>query len=366
MKARFDLAAVLCTLALLAGCGTPGAPQPPSLELPRPPQDLTAIRKGNRVTLVWTPPAQTADGQNVRRSKLGPTLICRGVNSFPMAGCVEAVAHVPPTARPTLASEGGRPPRMEFISELPAFVQQQHPAGFAAYAVEVQNWLGRSAGLSNQLNLPLAPTLPPPADFRAEVTAGGAVLSWTGVPHPHDDPALGHIYRIYRQAEGQPSPMVAGEVTLHREPQAVFTDHGFEWEKTYRYWITVVSTVTKNDTRVAEVEGDDSAAITVFTHDVFPPAVPQGLEAVASGVGQRPFIDLTWTPNTDADLAGYNVYRQEAGAAEWTKMNLEGVTTPAFQDDKVQPGKTYTYSVTAVDLRGNESARSAVANETVR
>ena len=52
-----------------------------------------------------------------------------------------------------------------------------------------------------------------------------------------------------------------------------------------------------------EIEGDDTPKVTVYAHDVFPPAVPSGLQAVFSGVGQSPFVDLIWSPDTDADLA---------------------------------------------------------------
>jgi fibronectin type 3 domain-containing protein len=41
------------------------------------------------------------------------------------------------------------------------------------------------------------------------------------------------------------------------------------------------------------------------------------------------------------------------------------VKTPAFRDTKVEGGKTYFYSVSAVDARGNESGRSEEASETV-
>src|SRR5216117_3377564 len=114
----------------------------------------------------------------------------------------------------------------------------------------------------------------------------------------------------------------------------------------------------------AEVEGDDTTEVKVFAHDSFPPAVPSGLEAVASGVGQPPFVDLIWSPNTDADLAGYNIYRHEEGTAP-VKINSEVVKTPTFRDTTVVGSKKYFYSVSAVDLRGNESARSEEASEAV-
>src|SRR5438094_104454 len=57
----------ILSLAFLAGCGTPGAPQPPSLHLPEPVRDLRASRKGDKVTLTWTQPTETTDHEAVGR-----------------------------------------------------------------------------------------------------------------------------------------------------------------------------------------------------------------------------------------------------------------------------------------------------------
>jgi fibronectin type 3 domain-containing protein len=75
---------------------------------------------------------------------------------------------------------------------------------------------------------------------------------------------------------------------------------------------------------------------------------------------------------TNADLAGYNVYRSESNgssatetAAKMVKLNSELVPSPAYRDTAVKPGTTYTYSVSSVDVRGNESQRSEQASESV-
>jgi hypothetical protein len=47
------------------------------------------------------------------------------------------------------------------------------------------------------------------------------------------------------------------------------------------------------------------------------------------------------------------------------KVNGELVETPAYRDANVATGRKYLYSVAAVDVRGNESARSEEAGETV-
>jgi fibronectin type 3 domain-containing protein len=79
---------------------------------------------------------------------------------------------------------------------------------------------------------------------------------------------------------------------------------------------------------------------------------------------QQKFIDVTWAPNTENDLSGYKVYRREADEPA-ARINSELVKAPAFRDSNVGAGHTYFYSVTAVDLRGNESERSQETSETV-
>jgi hypothetical protein len=153
-------------------------------------------------------------------------------------------------------------------------------------------------------------------------------------------------------------------------------DQTFAWEKQYEYWINVVTDVQVNPHACtnqaipsacvdhAEVEGDDSPYQSVFTHDVFPPAVPSGVQAVFSGPGQKPFIDVIWAPDTEADLAGYNVYRHEPGIQP-AKINNDLIKSPAYRDANVLSGQNYFYSVSAVDLRGNESAHSEETSEQV-
>ncbi len=357
-----------CTvLVLCAGflsCGTPGAPRPPSLDLPRPPEDLAAARKGSKVTLVWTPSEENTDGTLVRRA--GPTSVCRGLNDFPMTACVQAVGEVNTGARAPVKSPGG-PPKAVFTDILPAQRQLQFPTGFATYAVEALNRRGRTAGLSNQVQVPLAPTLPPPAQVQPHVTAEGVDITAV-LPEPvPTSPDLLFDYHVYRRLEGSTGAIDLGLPTLQVTPGETrldFIDRTVEWEKTYFYHLAAVTTVTQNGKQIARVEGDDSPEIKVLVHDIFPPAQPVGVQAVYSGPGQQPFIDLTWASNQEPDLAGYNVYRRENGG-EWTRINSELVKAPAFRDTDVEPGHTYFYSVTAVDLRGNEGPKSEPANETV-
>jgi hypothetical protein len=358
------LFASLVTL-ILSGCGAPGPPLPPSLELAKPVTDLQASRKGAKVFLSWTVPSQTTDFQIIRH--LGTTRICRGAQpGTNQCGTVAAEVQSP---QPKARSVRGRmkpeiqPVRASSTDTLPVDLQQQNPGGFTNYAVETLNTRGRSAGLSNLVAIPLAPTLAPPADLAATLSDQGVTLTWTSDGVPAEISGISHFYRIYRRRKGTTNDSVAGEVPFGDSAQFKFTDHGAGWQVTYQYHITAVTLIPRKPAAV-QVEGDDSAPIDVLVNDVYAPSVPSGLQAVFSGPGQQPFVDLTWAPVTAGDLAGYNVYRHAMGE-EAVKINRELIKTPAFRDTEVESGETYFYSVTAEDVRNNESARSEETTESV-
>ena len=94
--------------------------------------------------------------------------------------------------------------------------------------------------------------------------------------------------------------------------------------------------------------------------DIFPPAVPAGLTAVSS----TNTIELAWERNTEPDFKGYNVYRSaEGGPLEKIASLIEA---PTYSDRQIEPAKKYRYTVSAVDLTGNESQRSEVAEATAQ
>ena len=85
--------------------------------------------------------------------------------------------------------------------------------------------------------------------------------------------------------------------------------------------------------------------------DAIPPAMPQGLQAIA-GDG---FVQLNWLPNTESDLDSYRIYKD--GALEWS--------VPAAQQEAVISqlwgNISVSLAVTAVDTSGNESQQSVIS-----
>ncbi len=358
--------------SILTGCASIGPPEAPSLELPKPPTDLRATRKGDRVNLMWSIPSRTTERQSLRY--LGGTRICRSLDA-PLKECGQSIGVAP--APKDFAEErkaGGKKLSATYHDTLTQAIEAGHHLGFAYYAVDVLNTAGKGAGISNQVKVPLVPTMPPFKPFRVRAEAAGLQLSWAC---PHDiGPAAGirYLFRIYRRGESKANDTKVAEIpaTACAEIEAgagqkganSFLDQNFEWEQTYFYRGTVVSVADVPGQSASEVEGEDTPELTIFAHDVFPPAVPTGLQAVFSGPGQAAFIDLVWGPVRDADLEGYNIYRHEKGGPE-ERLNQEQVPSPAYRDNNVAQRRTYIYAVTAVDERGNESGRSEEASESV-
>lgn len=95
------------------------------------------------------------------------------------------------------------------------------------------------------------------------------------------------------------------------------------------------------------------------TNCPLPPAQVNGVTVTGTTSNS---VSLSWSANTDADLVGYNVYRQDLG----NKLNAAPLTATSFTDNTVQPGTTYKYTVRAYDSEQLEGAASAEVSATTQ
>jgi hypothetical protein len=342
-------------MAILAsGCGLPGAPLAPSLHIPRPVQDLRAVRKGNSVDLSWTAPTQSTDGTLVRRA--GKMIVSRSVGGGGFADIGEI------TLQPALNSDTHT--RGSLTDQLGSVLQSASPADVVTYRITSVGERNRTAGPGNLARVSAFPVMNPPAKVELRMVPKGVeVVFQPDSSGPYQGVAgLEFAYRVSRRLEGAKSPTIVGQVAMGAGPMALI-DSGIEWESTYEYWVTPITRL-RASARGDEAQGEDSPAVKIVAHDSFPPAVPSGVQAVYGGDPEKPAIDLTWTPVSDDDLAGYNVYRR-GSSGEFSRINNSMVKTPSFHDGQVALGVTFTYAVTAVDIRGNESERSKETAERV-
>src|ERR1700743_2667759 len=83
----FPLALVLART--LIGCGSPAAPEPPSLNLPVPVAHLFVARIGDTVHLTWTMPKRTTDRVGLRHPIAATICRATGKADCPGVGTVE-------------------------------------------------------------------------------------------------------------------------------------------------------------------------------------------------------------------------------------------------------------------------------------
>ena len=87
-----------------------------------------------------------------------------------------------------------------------------------------------------------------------------------------------------------------------------------------------------------------SPACSTWT-DIYAPAAPKGLQAVAADDG----ISLSWDANAEADVAGYLVLRAEAPGDTLQPLVREPIRQTNYRDSTAQSGVRYVYAVVALD-----------------
>jgi hypothetical protein len=352
----------------------PGAPQPPSLHLAEPVNDLSASRAGDQATLTWTMPKRNTDKILLK----GPieARICRkesGEGACATAGTVKFA----PGADAT------------FTETLPAALALGAPRALT-YFVELENAKGRSAGPSNGAVIAAGAAPAAVEGLRAQMRREGVLLEWTPAAEggPTAESAAVRLKRTLltpkkKEEKSGTSPLAAPPepveqnllVAAGSEPGRAL-DKDIRFGESYAYRAERVAEVTVGGEKL-ELDGPLSEPVRIDAQQEFPPAVPTGLAAVATAGenGTPAAIDLSWQPNTEPDLAGYAVYRREVtagseaasgGAETWERISgAQPVAGPGYHDANVTPGHTYAYAVSAIDQEGHESARSAEAQETV-
>jgi hypothetical protein len=357
------------TLAAL-GCASPGVPRPPSLNLPQPVDDLTAARIGNTVELHFTVPFRSTDKLPLRGASL-IAVFCREIEH-------QACVSIPSsrTAIP-ISSLAERDARVSWIDTLPADLTGDSPR-VLGYRVALSNAAGRFAGDSAPAFTAagVAPTAV--RNLRAEGSRLGVVLSWDAGAADRGDV-------IVRREDLAPAPPKAG---THSKPGS--TPPGIEDliapsnlagatafgrlldttalpEKPYHY-TAMRRLIVQLGGRSVELRSAPSTSVELALHAIYPPLTPTGLTAAAF-VYDGFAIDLIWQPVDEsglvAPLAGYNLYREPVDSTEQpmaarSRLNESPLTLPAFHDVSAISGKNYRYSVTSVDVKGNESGAVAV------
>ena len=267
-------------------------------------------------------------------------------------------------------SERGRPGPPGTATEFPLVEKPDPPAFVNAYYTETTmdvEWPPSGGIIGFLFNNALPPEDPPLNEqFEPVVTTPTPAANATVVL-----PTGPVMYNVYREVA--PDPLAFPDTTaqvpwvltppvpINPAPLATmsFMD-SVEFDRERCYTVRPVRGTPPNT-----VEGDPSPPNCFIPVDLFPPAPPARLVAVADEGG----ISLIWEPNAEPDVAGYMVLRGEATDATLQPLTPTTVDEPRFRDTHVTAGKKYVYAVVAIDSRlpvPNVSAESTRVEETAR
>ena len=343
---------VICAICgLLVGCAAQSPPRPPRVERPQAVRDLAAAQVGTGIELRFTLPDTATDGEGLTKP-LEIDILRAVLSPGGKSGPVTAAAPLATLQGAALARRTSAG-KVEFTDSLGRADFQRLVGGDLAYHVRglTRGFRGRriESALSNQATVRLLDVPEPPADLTVQARVSALDLRWSAPMHtvtgaPVTTP---NRYRIYRSETGK----LGSYGAIGESPDTSFSDADFEFGHLYAYRVRALLTEAGKT-----AESADSPSVAIAPRDVFPPGAPAGLTGVYTAKG----VDLIWNPNTESDLAGYNVYRS-TGDGKPVKLNTELLRSPLYHDTAVTAGR-YTYRITAVDLNGNESPPSGEVN----
>lgn len=210
---------------------------------------------------------------------------------------------------------------------------------------------------------------------------GGSVKVTWSASYLDADPVFGvYEYRVFRSVPGPLLANLASHATTTDSDEAVSEGkwlvvpnaaQATTWEyvgsqlaEAFASYSKVVATTADSvggsnprtyflvEARAGTAASSDrwsSAPDSGYSVDNLPPAAPAPLTGQYLAGTTR----LHWNPNTEADLAGYRVYRGSSAAFTPSAATLVGAAPDTGYVDAA--GAPYVYKVTAVDEHGNES-----------
>jgi len=329
------------------GCGIKGPPLPPVIRIADPTRDLTVFQEDQQAILSWSYPSSTTSGESLHdlesvelwRATLleveaplpGESPRDRKLNRQLLVSNGERIAVLDRTGLDA-ATRGSK---LEWYDNLEVW-SRENPSDepqMIWYAVRSVCCHGRESGLSNIARI--VPSVPPapPTEFILEAEAEGIRLSW--VPY-EEIPVI-----VERSSDAE----LWGAVTGKPLSTGEWLDRSAGQGQGWNYRLRSVRKIEGGP----RVVGEPCSPVGLFYPDVYPPAAPTDLVCLPEGERVR----LRWRSVATAD--SYRVSRGAEGSTP--KLLAAEIRASQFEDDAPPPG-TSIYSVTAVDLAGNESEAS--------
>jgi len=353
-------------LAFFPACGKKGPLLPPLVRIPQKIEMLSLCQRGEAIILEWTNPSAYTDGSPLlavskaeiwmlEKAKLPgqekPTVT---PDEFEKEARLTVLLSHDEFGRHLASPDKDKPP-LTLLAAIPV-PREKIDSSVLFFSLRVADSRGKTSEFTSLAEWkPLALPLPP-SGLQVRMFEDRVVVRWEK-PSANIDrltPAAPKGYNIYRAAAGK-NPVLLNKAPVLAEQ---YEDRDFVAATTYRYFVRA----TISDAAPYS-ESADSESIEAAVKDTFAPDLPVGLTAVASAG----MITLVWDANGENDLAGYNVWRREAGrTADFVLLTPKAIAENSYSDMSVEKSVRYEYAISALDRMGNESRKSEIVSEIIK
>jgi hypothetical protein len=335
---------IFCCFALLA-CGKKDDPSVPHAIGPEPVKQFRAFARSGGIILAWRPPTKNTDKT--------PLL---DLESFKIyreeVAAADRCKKCPKNFRfffeYAYTGQRGKIPERDMFSYIDNAVKTDHVYAYKIQCLNERNMLGASSETVTVFwDVPPSP----PSDLRCERQGRTLLFAWKQPAtveggKPLEGKVGFNIYRSLQKGTYEGFPLNAELLT---EP--AYQDTPDTYDQTYFYTVRAVRQMF--DTAVESAPAEELA---LLYEDLIPPGAPQGLTAIPDRNG----MILKWIAKAEQGVAGFNVYRKDAGGGAFVRLNKELIQDNSWRDTTARVGKRYIYAVTTVDesQRKNESELS--------
>ncbi|MGE5456952.1 MAG: fibronectin type III domain-containing protein [Methanococcaceae archaeon] len=138
-----------------------------------------------------------------------------------------------------------------------------------------------------------------------------------------------------------------------------YIDDSLDYDRTYFYKISAIDVVNNESMKTGWVSASPA--------NLNPPATPQSLNINARNWNDSISVFLSWAPNNEGDIAGYEVFRSTSpDFIPGSESQVGFATLPTFSDTKnLNLYTTYYYKLIAVDKGGLKSSAGPASSDMI-
>ncbi|MCK4337213.1 MAG: fibronectin type III domain-containing protein [Candidatus Aminicenantes bacterium] len=359
MKKKINSLLLSFVLLTLFSCGRKGPILPPLIRIPQPIVDLEARQIGEKIFLQWknsmsyTDDSPLTENREVEIWLFSADKYSDDAKRPPGKDDFDSRAELLKTLGMVHESSDDKEEKDEEESlSLPVefkYKLKEKESFTKVYIFSLRIKDGRKISVfSDVLTFMPEVVSQPPINLRAEVFEDRIELSWDA-PKTDINQSSRPVfegYNLYRRSE-EDKARKRNSTPLKKN---FFEEKSFEFGTGYSFFVR-----TSYLAGASPFESADSNIVEVKPVDIFPPKAPSALISIA---GSK-LISLSWESNKENDLAGYRIWRRLEGESDFSLLTSELFLESNFNDTKLEKGRKYEYTLTAVDKNGNESERSS-------